>query len=185
MQKSLDPVWILCRHRFFLFCLLLASPFILVAFFVGVVLTTRDTFEHKPATPEELRADDMRQKLQGVEPDLVKVVQRASQISMHGFRIVQGKRSQVEQDRLYEQGRRRPGSIVTWTRNSQHTEGRAIDFQPFDVEGRPTWHPRAFESVAGEFKRAAAEVGVRIDWGYDLWGKDLGHIELTVSERAK
>jgi len=124
----------------------------------------------------------MRQKLQSVVPELAKVVRRASQISMHGFWVVQGRRTQAEQDRLYEQGRRHLGPIVTWTRHSRHVEGRAIDFQPFDVKGKPTWDRHAFESVASEFKRAAAEVGVRIDWGYDLWKRDFGHIELSTRE---
>ena len=36
-------------------------------------------------------------------------------------------RSQERQDYLYEQGRRRPGKIVTWTRNSNHKSGMAWD----------------------------------------------------------
>ncbi|MFM9535680.1 M15 family metallopeptidase [Lysinibacillus sp. IITD104] len=36
-------------------------------------------------------------------------------------------RSQARQNYLYEQGRTRPGQVVTWTRNSNHTSRRAWD----------------------------------------------------------
>ena len=36
-------------------------------------------------------------------------------------------RSQLEQDQLYEQGRSKPGQIVTWTRKSRHTDREAFD----------------------------------------------------------
>ena len=45
-------------------------------------------------------------------------------------------RSQERQDYLYEQGRTRPGNIVTWTRNSNHTSGYAWDITvnpPYDL----------------------------------------------------
>ena len=41
--------------------------------------------------------------------------------------ITETYRSQERQNYLYEQGRTRPGQIVTWTRNSRHTSRRAWD----------------------------------------------------------
>jgi peptidoglycan L-alanyl-D-glutamate endopeptidase CwlK len=139
-------------------------------------------FGVKLRTPDQIRPDHTRKHLQELDPQLARLAQRTSEIGVHRFWIVQGKRSQSEQDQLYEQGRSRPGQLVTWTRNSKHVAGQAIDFQPLDIEGRPTRDRRAYESVANDFKLVAAELGVRIDWGYDLWKKDLGHIELSTVE---
>jgi len=41
--------------------------------------------------------------------------------------ITETYRSQARQNYLYEQGRTRPGQVVTWTRNSNHTSRRAWD----------------------------------------------------------
>lgn len=41
--------------------------------------------------------------------------------------ITETYRSQERQDELWAQGRTKPGSIVTWTRNSRHTSRRAWD----------------------------------------------------------
>lgn len=44
------------------------------------------------------------------------------------LKVVSTVRSQLEQDALYARGRTTPGPIVTWTRSSAHTRGRAVDF---------------------------------------------------------
>ena len=41
--------------------------------------------------------------------------------------IASGGRTQQEQDDIYAQGRTKPGKIVTWTRNSKHIGGNALD----------------------------------------------------------
>lgn len=85
--------------------------------------------------------------------------------------IVSGLRSQAEQDRLYAQGRTAPGAIVTWTRNSAHTSGRAVDFG-FRVGGSftydvPDWWWDAVRWVAARAALRAA-----------AWDQgDLGHFE--------
>ena len=43
-------------------------------------------------------------------------------------RVTQARRTQAEQDALWQQGRETPGPIVTWTRDSKHVRGRAVDF---------------------------------------------------------
>ncbi|HEY8310513.1 MAG TPA: M15 family metallopeptidase, partial [Gemmatimonadaceae bacterium] len=41
--------------------------------------------------------------------------------------LVEGFRTQSRQDFLYDQGRTRPGEVVTWTKSSKHTLGLAAD----------------------------------------------------------
>ena len=49
------------------------------------------------------------------------------------------RRSQAEQEALYEQGRSKPGPIVTWTLKSKHLTGEAFDFVIM-VNGKPDWN---------------------------------------------
>ncbi len=49
-----------------------------------------------------------KDKMKGVHPDLIKVMEEAIRISPIDFAIVQGVRTQEEQNALYEQGRTKP-----------------------------------------------------------------------------
>jgi len=76
----------------------------------------------------------------GVHPQLVAIItahwtQLEKRLAAIGIRpeIICGLRPQAEQDRLYAQGRSRPGKIVTWTRVSKHNTGHAVDFGLFDL----------------------------------------------------
>jgi hypothetical protein len=75
-------------------------------------------------------------------------------------------RSQDRQDWLDEQGRSRPGQVVTWTRDSAHTRGEAVDVI---VDG--SWNnPESYERL----QRIAREEGLRT-----LGARDPGHLELV------
>jgi peptidoglycan hydrolase-like protein with peptidoglycan-binding domain len=119
-------------------------------------------------------------KLSTVDPLLREVIEYAASTAPSNidFQIVQGLRTQAEQNALYAQGRTKPGKIVTWTRNSNHMSGDAVDFQAY-VNGKATWDEKAFIPVAQHIKKAAAVKGIKIQWGYDMWKKDYGHIQLV------
>ena len=88
-------------------------------------------------------------------------------------RITETYRTQARQDILYEQGRTIPGSIVTWTKNSKHTERRA-----FDIAKNNTDDP--YGDL--EFFRKCAEIGreVGLTPGYYFEGnQDMPHYELN------
>ena len=84
-------------------------------------------------------------------------------------RITSTRRTQSEQDALFEQGRSTAGPIVTWTRNSKHVSGRAFDCT---LVGAPEYEddPAGWELVGliGE------DLGLK--WG-GSYG-DYGHFEL-------
>lgn len=123
-----------------------------------------------------------KEKLKGVNSELIRVVLRAIEITTVDFAVVQGVRTQAEQDALYEQGRTKPGPIVTWTRNSKHIGGNAVDLAAF-VNGSISWSPQYYDDIALAMKQAARELGVKIGWGPDLGIKgDLGHYELIKKE---
>lgn len=79
--------------------------------------------------------------------------------------LVEGFRTQSRQDFLYDQGRTRPGDVVTWTKSSKHTLGLAADVM---IDGSYT-DRTAFQQLA----QVAAQEGLRT-----LGAKDPGHIEL-------
>lgn len=66
-------------------------------------------------------------------------------------------RSQERQNYLYEQGRSRPGQIVTWTRNSNHTSGYA-----WDIAVSPPRDLYDFNIIA---KAGKVAKGLGIEWG--------------------
>ena len=45
----------------------------------------------------------------------------------HDVQVAETYRSQSRQNALFAQGRATPGPVVTWTQNSKHTQGRAVD----------------------------------------------------------
>lgn len=94
-----------------------------------------------------------------------RVVERMQAEFGHRVTVVEAHRTQARQDHLYEQGRSRPGPVVTWTRNSNHTQGRAADVM---IDG-------SYDNAAGYRRLAqiAAEEGLRT-----LGPRDPGHVEL-------
>ncbi len=122
-------------------------------------------------------------KLQGVHPDIVRVMEEAIKETTIDFGIVQGVRTQAEQDALYEQGRTKPGPIVTWTRKSKHIKqadgyGHAVDIAAF-IKGKITWAPAMYDDLAVVIKGVANRLKVPLKWGPEIGIKgDLGHYEL-------
>ena len=107
-----------------------------------------------------------KKRLEGVHPDLVKVVNRAIQITEKDFSITCGLRTVQEQRKLVSMGKSR-------TMNSRHLTGHAVDMVPYPV----SWEWDDFTPIVEAFKKAAKDLGVPIVCGYD-WGWDAPHIEL-------
>ncbi len=96
---------------------------------------------------------------------LDRVIDRMKNEYGHDVGIVETARSQERQDFLYEQGRTRPGSVVTWTRDSAHAHGDAVDVI---IDG-------SWSNAAGfaRLQRIAREEGLQT-----LGLRDPGHLEL-------
>lgn len=107
-------------------------------------------------------------RLNGVDPRLVAVVKRAIEITTQDFMVLEGLRTPQRQAELYAQGRTTPGPVVTWTMQSPHLEGRAVDLVPHPVD----WNTLSkFDAIAKAMFDAAKEQGVSIRWGAD-WDRD-------------
>lgn len=98
-------------------------------------------------------------RLVGVNPNLVKVVKRAIQISKYDFMVVEGLRTKEKQAEYVKKG-------VSKTMNSYHLTGHAVDLAPLE-NGAIDWNNTKgqFDSVADAMKQAASELGVKIEWG--------------------
>lgn len=108
-----------------------------------------------------------RVKLEGVHPDLVRVVERAAEIGPD-FIVTEGLRDLERQREL-----RRLGKSQTLA--SRHLTGHAVDIA--DIKAR--YAIADMNKIAGAMKAASTELGVPICWGGD-WKrfKDTPHFEL-------
>lgn len=111
------------------------------------------------------------QRLQGVHPDLVRVVRKALQLSAVDFAVIEGLRDPKRQEQLVASG-------ASKTMNSRHLTGHAIDVAPI-IAGQVRWDWPPFHQIAAAMKQAAKEENVAIVWGGD-WRtfKDGPHFEL-------
>lgn len=103
-----------------------------------------------------------RQRLQGVDPRLVRCVERAIQLTAQDFTVLEGVRS-IETQRDYV----RRG--VSQTMNSRHLRqpdglGKAVDLVPW-AGGMPRWEWPLIWPIAEAMRRASIELGVPIRWG--------------------
>jgi peptidoglycan L-alanyl-D-glutamate endopeptidase CwlK len=110
-------------------------------------------------------------KLQGVHPDLVKVVRRALELTQVDFGITEGLRTEARQKELVAAGASR-------TMKSRHLTGHAVDVVAYIGKGI-RWDWPLYGTIAQAFQKAADELNVPIVWGGN-WNdfKDGCHFEL-------
>ena len=110
-------------------------------------------------------------RLEGVHPDLVKVVHRAIENSTVDFAVLEGLRTPERQQQLVKAG-------ASLTLKSRHLTGHAIDLGAM-VDGKIRWDWPLYHKIAEAMKDAARELKIAIVWGGD-WRmfKDGPHFEL-------
>lgn len=113
-----------------------------------------------------------RAELAGVHPDLVRVVERAIELTPVDFTVHDGIRSVEEQKRYVAEG-------VSWTMRSKHIEGRAVDLVPW-INGKARWEWPPIYRIAEAVRRAAAGLGTRIRWG-GVWDRVLNDLPETAA----
>lgn len=112
-----------------------------------------------------------RQRLEGVHPDLVRVVERALSLSSVDFMVTEGLRSRTRQAALFRAGASR-------TLRSRHLTGHAVDVAAI-VEGRIRWDWPLYEKIGVAFAKASSALDVPVVWGGTWPGlRDGPHFEL-------
>jgi hypothetical protein len=124
-----------------------------------------------------------KQRLETCHPDLQRVLNRAMEMQVMDFTVLEGHRSIERQQLLYKQGNSKIDGV---TRKGKHnySPSLAFDVAPFPID----WQDhRRFLVLAGVIHAAAAEEGVQLRWGGDWDGDwdmtehsfvDLPHFEL-------
>lgn len=132
--------------------------------------------------------------LEGVDPNLVKIVKRAIEITEQDFIVIEGLRTKEQMMINYGKGRTAsqlavhgiPASYakpkeakVTWLNNpfaSNHAKGKAVDIVPAPVD----WNSIAkFKKINEAMQAAAKEFGIKLSYGGDWTKKDYPHWELA------
>lgn len=107
--------------------------------------------------------------LLGVHVDLQRVVKRAIHLTTVDFVVIEGLRTKERQRELLAAGASR-------TLNSRHITGHAVDLAAW--LGTIRWEPALYVPIADSMKAAGLELGIPIEWGFDLWGWDSPHFQL-------
>lgn len=110
-------------------------------------------------------------RLEGVHPDLVRVVKKAAAMSDIDFTVLEGLRTVERQKQLFAAG-------ASTTMKSRHLTGHAVDLAPL-LNGEVSWAWPQYHKLAKIMKAAAADEKVPLTWGGD-WRtfKDGPHWEL-------
>ena len=103
-----------------------------------------------------------KSNLVGVHPDLVRVVERAIEITEHDFTVFEGTRTREKQVENYKRG------VSRAIDGSRHLVGKdgyahAVDLVPWI--GYLTWDWDRIYPIANAVRDASKELGVPIKWG--------------------
>ena len=97
--------------------------------------------------------------LDGVHPDLQKVVQCAIRHSVIDFVVTEGLRTPEDDAKLFERG-------VSKYEHSRYVTGHAVSVNPY-IDGAISLHWPDHRLVAKAMKECAEQCGVPLEWGGD------------------
>jgi len=120
-------------------------------------------------------------RLEGVHPDLVRVVKKAAAMSPLDFTVLEGLRTLDRQKQLIAAG----ASSLKDPMRSRHVTGHAVDIAPM-IGGTVRWDWPLYHQLAAVVKDAAKAENAPIQWGGD-WRtfKDGPHWELPWKQYPK
>lgn len=165
-----------------------------IASFLGITDKSTSTETKQEVKVSKFKLSERSlSSLKGVNPNLVKVVERAIELTEQDFLVLEGVRSKEQCYINYGKGRTaaqcsakgvptkyaQPSlSKVTWLNNplaSKHVTGNAVDLVPYPID----WNTISkFTTISKAMKQAAKELGVDLEWGGDWTKKDYPHFEL-------
>lgn len=113
-------------------------------------------------------------RLDSVDPDLIKVVKYAIGVTKVDFGVIEGVRTLEKQKELVAAG-------ASKTMNSKHLKGLAVDLMAY-VGGRGCWELKVYDDIADAMKQGAVEYGVPIVWGASWHIRNIADWEGTMEE---
>ena len=113
----------------------------------------------------ELSKRDL-ERLQGVHPDLVRVVEIAAARTFMRWGVFEGLRSIEQQKKYFDAGR-------TLTMESRHLTGHAVDLVLLTPKGAFTWEPwKAYFELAPDVLEVASRLRIPLRWGGNFRKRD-------------
>jgi peptidoglycan L-alanyl-D-glutamate endopeptidase CwlK len=112
-------------------------------------------------------------RLEGVHPDLVRVVHKAIELTAIDFTVTEGLRTVKRQEELFKAG-------ASTTMNSRHLTGHAVDIAAL-VGGKVRWDWPLYFQLADAMKEAAKLENVKIKWG-GVWDKTIDEYDSPEDE---
>lgn len=125
---------------------------------------------------------DQLNRLRGVDVRLSAIILRAAVLyycasgGSSKIRITEGLRSYSRQQTLIKEGK-------SWTSNSHHLYGRAVDVAIFH-DGELTWEFERYRDFWEHVEIAASEFGEHVTWGGDWSQRDGVHFQLELLSLA-
>lgn len=116
-----------------------------------------------------------KRELVGVNPILAFAVVKAIEITEQDFTVFDGLRTLNEQRKLVNRG-------YSKTMNSKHLSGNAADLVAW-VDGKPSWDEKYYPAIEIAMKTVIKQYNLPIEWGYDKWGWDMPHWQVTKQYR--
>lgn len=98
-----------------------------------------------------------RERMKGVHPDLVGVIEYAAEIAPGTFIVTEGLRTPDRQYQLYVSG-------ASKTLNSRHLTGHAVDLAAL-VDGKVRWDWPLYHKLAELVREASIAKGISVRWG--------------------
>lgn len=98
-----------------------------------------------------------KDRLEGVDLRLIKIVERAIVLTTIDFGVIQGLRTVEEQAQLVAKG-------ASKTMKSKHLTGRAVDLGAY-LGSRLSWEITLYDDIADAMKQAAKEKNLSLRWG--------------------
>lgn len=119
-----------------------------------------------------------RERMKGVHPDLVGVIERAAELAPGTFIVTEGLRSPDRQYQLYVTG-------ASKTLNSRHLTGHAVDLAAL-VDGKVRWDWPLYHKLAETMRTSSIERGIPIRWGgtWKLLSEIKGPITADILSRS-
>ena len=108
-----------------------------------------------------------RDRLKGVHPDLVRVVERAIRVTPVDFTVLEGLRTKARQAQLVKAG-------ASKTMDSRHITGHAVDLGAW-IGGQVRFDWPLYYRIASAMQRAARELNIPIVWG-GVWDRRLNDL---------
>ncbi len=120
-----------------------------------------------------------KNKLEGVHPDMVAVVERAIELTKVDFGVTYGVRSLAEQEKLVASGRSQTMKSKHLIQDSGYSH--AVDVVAYDGSD-VVWEINVYDDICDAFKQAAIEKGVAVKWGAAWSEGDIRSYEGTAED---